>query len=168
MAGFQNVIQGASVYVEGVNYAGVAEEVTLPNIEMMMQDYRGMGMQSAVRRFTGHEPLECTMVFNGYLNDVMKQVGSPNVREKNYTVRWATESNDGSRKFGIAEFAGRGSMIERDAFGDGEDPAQTTLTIQVIAHKETFDGEELYDIDVENNRFKVDGVDHWEPIASGL
>ena len=168
MAGFQNVVQGASIYVEGTNYAGVAEEVTLPSITMMENPYRGMGMPSALSRFTGFEELELVAVFNGFINDVFRQVGSPNVREKNYTVRWATESNDGTRKFGMAEAAGRGSVLEHDAFGNGEDPAQMTLTVKCVQYKVEFDGEVLCDIDVENNKFIIGGVDNWEPIASGL
>ena len=168
MRSFVNVIKAASVYVDGQNFAGVAAEVTLPEINMMQEDYRGMGMSGAVRRFNGVEPLEASMVFNGYLPEVMKQVGSPDIRAENYSVRWATESFDGERKYGVAEFSGRGSNVTRDALADGEDPVQTTLTIQCVSYKETFDGQVLYDIDVENGKFIVDGTDHWAPLQENL
>ena len=168
MPSFTNIVEAASVYVDGVNHAGIAAEATLPNIEMMKEDYRGMGMPSAVRRFTGFEPLEMTMVFNGYPPDALKQVGSSDVRAENYTVRWATGSFDGTKKYGVSEASGRISSVERDAFSDGEDPAQTTVTIECVAYKETYDGEELYDIDVENGKFTVDGENHWAAVSEGL
>lgn len=166
--GFRNIIQAATVYVEGRSYVGEAASVTLPNIEMQTQDDRPMGLASPIRRFTGYEPMEATLVFNTINKDVLVQVGSPNIRAKNYMVRYSTQSSDGSVKFGIAEFSGRASMIERSEISNGEEITTTTLTIQCVAYKETFDGEGVYDIDTEKQQFIIDGTDHWAPVAAGL
>lgn len=168
MRSFVNVIRSASVYVDGQNFAGVAAEATLPEINMMTEDYRGLGMLGPVRRFTGMEPLEATLVFNGYLPEVLKQVGSPDVRLANYSVRWQTESYDGEKKYGVAEFSGRGSSITRDPIADGQDPVQTTLTIQCVSYRETFSGEVIYDIDIENGKFLSGGIDLWTALLDQL
>ena len=108
------------------------------------------------------------MVFNGYFNPVMAQWGNPDIRAYNYTVRWATRDNDGTTKAGVAEFAGRASGRTQSAMGNGEDASTTTLTIECVAYKETFDGTDNYDLDFEDGRIIVDGTDHWAPITAAL
>lgn len=166
--GFRDLIQAATVYVEGRSFVGEAAEVTLPNIEMVQQDYRAMGMPSATRRFTGFAPLEATLVFDSINKAVLTQVGFNNIREKNFQVRYVTGSSDGSTKHGVCEFSGRANMVERGAISTGEEAVQTTLTVQCISYKETFDGEEVYDIDTEKQSFKVGGEELWADFAAGL
>ena len=163
-----NIIKSASVYVEGNNFAAEAEEIAFPDINMTMGDYRGLNMPGPVARFTGIERLEVEMTFNGILPEVLKQLGSSDIRAKNYSVRWATESLNGDRKFGVVEFSGRGSSVSTDPFSGGEDPATTTLTVQIVSIKYTFDNEVIYDIDMENGKFVVDGEDHWAPLQENL
>lgn len=165
---FRNMLQAGTIYVEGQSLIGDTQEFALPNIEMIVQDVRNSGMVGAAARFTGIERPEATLITNAYLGDVLTQIGSPNIREKQYQARWSTQSADGSVKYGVAEFAGRGNMIERAAAADGADGMTTTLTIQCVSYKETYDGNEIYDIDLENGKFIVDGTDHWEAIMSGL
>ena len=165
---FKNVVKAASVYLEGQSFAGVADEVALPDISMMMGDYRGPNMVGPVARFTGIERLEVEMTFNGIFPDVLKQLGSPDIRAKNYTIRKATESSNGDRKLLVAEFSGRGSAVSDDPFSGDEDPAQTTLTVQLVSYKLTFDNEVIYDIDMENGKFIVGGEDHWTPLTEDL
>lgn len=165
---FRNMTQAGTIYVEGQSLIGDTQEFTLPNIEMIVQDIRNSGMVGAVARFTGIERPEATLITNAYLEDILTQVGSPNIREKQYSARWATQSADGTVKYGVAEFAGRGNMVERAAASDGADGMTTTLTIQCVSYKETFDGNEIYDIDLENGKLIINGTDHWAAIMEGL
>ncbi len=166
--GFRNIIFGASVYVDGESYLGEADTVTLPDLQAIVDDQRNMGMPGPVARFSGYERPSVEMVFNGYFNPVMAQWGNPDIRAYNYTVRFATRSNDGEVKAGVAEFAGRASGRGQGAMGNGEDPSQTTLTIECVSYKEEFDGTTNYDLDFEEGKIEVDGTDHWAPITAAL
>ena len=156
------------VYIEGKSLIGDNREFTLPNLQMMVQDIRNAGMAGPVAQFTGIERPQVTIESDAYLADVLKQFGSPNIREKNYSARWSTQSADGEVKYGVAEFSGRSSNTERAAFSNGEDGMPTTITIECVSYKETFDGEVIYDIDLENGKLIVGGEDHWKPIKDGL
>ena len=166
--GYSNIIQAATIFVDGENLMGIAASVTLPNIQARMQQHRPMGLPSEVKRFTGYEPPVLEFVLDSYEPAALKQVGNPDVRAYNYQVRWSTQDSTGTVKYGVVEAAGVISGAERDAFEDGEDPAQTTFTVECVAYKETFDNEEIYDLDTENAKWKVGGVNHWEAINQGV
>ena len=165
---FRNRTMAGTVYVEGKSLIGDHQEFTLPNIQMMVQDVRNGGMLGPAAQFTGMERPQATIVSDAYLADVLTQVGSPNIRAKNYSARWSTQSADGEVKYGVAEFSGRASNVERGALSNGEDGMATTITIECVSYKETFDGKLIYDINLETGKLIVDGEDHWKPIKDGL
>ena len=166
--GFRNVVISASAYVEGENFIGNTASLTLPPLEMRMSDDEQMGLPGTIERFFGIEKIEVEMVFNTMDNRLLGQFGSHNVREKEYSIRYATQANDGSTKYGVAEFSGRARRVERSAITNGEEITTTTLTITCIAYKETFDGTPIYDIDIEEPKLIIDGEDVWKPIFDGL
>ena len=168
MRGYRNIIEAASIYLNGRSYIGEAATVTLPNVQTRMEDHRPQRLPSDVKRFTGYEPLVVEAVFNVYDPEILKQVGNPDIRAYDYQARWSARSADGSVKYGVAEFSGRGSSAERGAFENGEEPAQTTLTVECISYKETFDGEEIYNMDTELGKWEVGGEDYWAPVLEGL
>ena len=166
--GFRNIIIAGAVYVEGRTFIGNTASIQLPPLEMRMSDDEQLGLPGTIERFFGIEKMEAELVFNTIDNDILKQLGSHDVRAKQYMVRYSTQSNDGSTKYGVVEMEGRGRRVERSTIEGGEEITTTTLTVTCISYKETFDGSEIYDIDIENEKVTVDGENHWEPIASGL
>ena len=166
--GFRNRIVTGSFYLEGQTYLGQSDTIQLLNPEMIAVDERGMGAPGAIERFVGMEKMEVTAGFKTIDTDILKQFGAVDPREKNYQIRYSTTSNDGTAKYGVAEFSGRARMVERGEIGTGEDEVVTTLTITCVSYKETFDGELVYDFDFENGKLIVDGVNHWDAIQSGL
>ena len=166
--GYSNIIQAATIFINGENFLGKSESVTLPAIQARMQEHRPMGLPSEVKRFTGYEPPVLEVVLNSYEPTALKQVGNPDVRAYNYQVRWSTQDSTGETKYGVVECSGRASGVERDTFEDGEDPANSTFTIECVAYKETFDNELIYDLDTENGKWIVGGTDYWAPILQGI
>lgn len=166
--GFRNVIQAAALYIEGSSYAGEAEQVKLPVVQSKMEEHRPMGLPSEVKRFTGYEPMEFTATINAFDPEVLGQVGSPDVREKDYMVRFSTQSNDGEVKYGVAEISGRASTVDVGDISNGEEIAATELTVEVVSYKLTFDSQIIYDIDTEEGKYIILGTDYWEPIQAGL
>ena len=77
-------------------------------------------------------------------------------------------SSGGTVKYGVVECSGRGSAAERAPFENGEEPATTTLIIECVAYKETFDSEVIYDFDTELAKHEIGGEDFWAPILEGL
>lgn len=166
--GFRNVVLAAAVYVEGQTFVGNTASITLPALEMRMSDDEQMGLPGTIERFFGIEKLEAELVFNTIDNRLLGQFGSHNVRNKNYMVRYSCQANDGEVRYGVAEFSGRARRVERAAMTNGEEITTTTLMVTCISYKETFDGTEIYDIDIEAPKVIVDGEDHWSGIFEGL
>ena len=166
--GFRNIILAAAAYVEGQTFVGNTQSIQLPSLEMRAADDEQMGLPGVIERYFGIEKMEATLVFNTVDKRILAQLGSHNVREKNFMVRYTTQSNDGTIKSGVVEMSGRARMVERSEITTGEEPTTTTLTITCIAYKETYDGDVVYDIDIEAPKVEVDGTDHWKPIFDAL
>ena len=165
---YGNIIQAANIYIGGITFIGRATTVKLPVPLPKTHEHRPLGLPSTVKRVTGYEPLIVEVVFDTYEPEVLKQFGNINIRAFDYMARWSTQASDGSVLYGSAEFSGTGTDGDRDPFGNGEEPAQTTLTIDCVAFKEIFDGETIYDIDTETGKWEIGGEDNWAPILEGL
>ena len=125
-------------------------------------------MLGSLPRRTGIENLELAAAFNSYNADILAQVGNPDVLAHNYQVKWATRQFDGTVKYSSAEISGGATQVERDAFGTEGNVPQTTMTVRCTTYKEVVDGTTVYDIDVQNGKYEVNGTDHWAPILEGL
>lgn len=55
-----------NVFTNGVNWAGVAQEVQLPKITKKVEDYRGAGMIGDVGITMGYEKMECEITYGGF------------------------------------------------------------------------------------------------------
>ena len=166
--GFRNVIIAASAYVEGNSFIGNTASIKLPDLTMRMTDDEQMGLPGTIERFFGIEKLESELIFNTIDVDLLSQFGSHDVRNKDYSVRYSTQNNNGDVKYGVAEFSGRARSVERPPITTSEDIVTTSLMISCISYQETFDGTLVYDIDIEKGILIVNGEDHWAGLFEGL
>ena len=167
---FSKLVRAYAVYLtDGNRYLGEGT-VKLPVVEDTLEEQRGGGSLGASPRKTGIENLEAEIAFNSYEYELRKLVGNPDTRAQNLSVRWSMQGSDGSTIYGVSEMTGTGIKVETDEFDPERAVPMSTLTFRIAAYKETIDGNLLYDIDVEPETAKyiVDGVDHWEPLVSGL
>lgn len=151
----------ANVYANNASTHGQASEVTCPNITAVMGDYKSLGMVASMELFNGFDKMEMSIKWTYPGNDVKKLCA--NFRKP---IDFMIRSNKAVYENGglIAEVPvvlyvkGTPKQHEGGAYKPKEDTELNT-TFAVTYYKEVVDGEEIMELDVFNNIYKVDGVD---------
>ena len=66
-----NRITNANIYLDGTNLLGRAEEVKLPDVSMIMQEHKALGMVGKVELPAGFDKLEGEIKWNSFYRDAM-------------------------------------------------------------------------------------------------
>lgn len=72
-----NAIYNANVYVDGNSQLGRASEFKLPEIEIGMDEHKGLGMVGTIKLPNGVEALEGEITWNSFYPDVFAKIYSP-------------------------------------------------------------------------------------------
>lgn len=72
-----NVIYNAGIYVDGNSQLGRASEFKLPEIEIEMDEHKGLGMVGTIALPMGVSALEGEITWNSFYPDVFVKVYSP-------------------------------------------------------------------------------------------
>lgn len=68
-------LKNFNVFLDGVSFAGVAQEVALPKLAAKMEDYRGGGMPGDVAIDLGIEKLEIETTYGGLVREAFQSFG---------------------------------------------------------------------------------------------
>ena len=154
-------ITDANVYVDGGSFLGRASEVTLPDIKATMASHNALGLSAKIELPTGLDAMEMTIKLNGIYADIAN-IGANPYNTHDFQVRAAIET------FGSAGRTITESLVcYIVAFAKGSpngsfkqhEPVDATLTLQVQAIKLEVAGSVVYDIDIINGIWLVDGID---------
>ena len=153
-------VYDANVYVNNASKHGLASEITAPTITALMTDYKAMGMIGSAEFFNGFDKLETTIKWTYPDNEAQKAFG-------NFLK---PVDDDPFQQSGIRQHGNHGGEAHRDvhtrvlktlpggAFKAKED-TELESTVSVQYYKLEIDGEEIVEIDVINNIYKVGGED---------
>lgn len=157
-----NKVLNANIYIDGTNdQLGRASEVKLPEITSKMVEHSGLGMIGTLSLPAGLEEMVMSVKWTGVYADLIKFAGNP-FRAHRFQLRASVQTFDAtglqSQTPLVAQFsgtwkkAGQGTYKPKEAT-ELED--ECTLTY----YKLTLGTEELIEIDVMNNLWKVGGED---------
>lgn len=156
-----NKILNANVYMDGSNLLGRAEEVNLPDIKFIMVDHKALGMLGSAEFFAGFEKMEAKFKWNALYLDVIKKAANP-FKAVAVQVRASLETYSGQGKISevpvVCHIGGTFKNIPMGNFKPKDNPEYET-NMSVNYAKLVVNGEEIYEIDVLQNIYKVDGVD---------
>lgn len=154
-------VYDANVFVNNRSTHGLASEVTCPNIAAIMTDYKALGMAGSMELFNGFDKMEATVKWTYADNDTQKACANF-LKPVNLMVRSSKAEYDNS---GITNEApiviylkGYPKQHPGGTFKPKED-TETESTFSILYFKQEVDGEVIVELDVENNIYKVDGVD---------
>lgn len=156
MSAASNILKNFNLYIDGRSYAGNADEVQLPALNIVGEDYRAGGMDAPVELDMGMEKLEATFTLSKFDADVDKLFASPGYI--NLTFRGAVESLDGVVKAAVVKLRGKIHGIETGAATAGAKAAKT-YRVPLVAYSYELDGVAIHDIDVLNMKRIIGGVD---------
>ena len=143
-------VYDANVYVNNASKHGLASEITAPTITALMTDYKAMGMIGSAEFFNGFDKLETTIKWTYPDNEAQKAFGNF-LKPVDLMIRSSKAEYDNTgitdEKPIVMYIRGYSKTLPGGAFKAKED---TELEI---------DGEEIVEIDVINNIYKVGGED---------
>jgi hypothetical protein len=154
----RDVLKNINLFVDGRGYAGQIDEYNPPDLTLTTEDYRAGGMDSAVAIEMGQEPLETSFSLIAYDADVLALWGVAVGETVPFTARGALESFDGTVKAVTHRMRGTITSLQRGTWAPGQKPA-LSVTMRLVYYQETHDGSVTHEIDVENMRRVVNGVD---------
>lgn len=154
-------ITDANVYVDGTSAHGQATEVTLPDIANAKVDYKALGMVGTSKIFTGFDALEATIKWSAAEAEVLKAIADPfaivalMIRSSRAVYENGSLSEEQPVVYHIKAKIGSlnlGSLKKGDL-----NEQETKLDVSYIQLIQN--GEEVFELDVDNNIYVVGGVD---------
>lgn len=154
-----------NLFIDGTNYLGVVQSVTLPKLTRKLEKYRGGGMNGAAPVDLGldDDALAAEFSLGGFPDDVIWSLYAAATASA-VPLRFAgSYQRDDTGETVPVEVVLRGRQKEIDT-GDakqGED-TESKISIDCTYYRLTLNGKELVEIDTLNLIEKVNGVDKLE------
>ena len=154
-------IRDANVYVEGTSTHGYAGEITLPDVAASKSDYKALGMVGTLELFNGFEKMEASIKWNSPSADILIACADPR-KSVNLMIRSSREVYENgtvkSEEPLIYFIKGTPKNFNLGSFKPKDD-TETETKFSLSYVKMSQNGVEIYELDVNNNIFKVGGVD---------
>jgi P2 family phage contractile tail tube protein len=163
-----NKLKNMNLFNDGISYVGQIQEVTLPTLTRIMEDWRGGGMNAPIKADMGMEALTLEWVCGGFMIEPLKQYGI--TTHDGVMLRFAgAYQREDSAEVAAVEVVTRGrhSSIDMGSAKVG-DNTEFKVTSELSYIKITVDGEDVIEIDIINMIEKVDGVDRLEAQRTAL
>jgi len=165
-----NRLTNANIYMDGNNLLGRAEEIQLPQIKHKMADHKALGMVGSAEFFAGIDKLECKIKWNALYPEVLKKAANP-FKAVQVQARASLETYNSMGKLAevpaIAYLSGTFKEFPLGNLKPG-DNAEYETTMSVNYAKLIVGGEEIFEIDVLENIYKVEGVDILETYRANI
>lgn len=156
-----NRLTNANIYFDGTNFLGRAEEVNLPEIKYIMAEHKALGMVGSAEFFAGIEKMEAKFKWNALYPEVLKKAANPFTAVA-IQVRASLEtySDQGLIQQSPAVFHVKGTFknLPGTVIKTKDNPEQES-SMSVNYAKLVVNDEDIYEIDVLQNIYKVGGID---------
>lgn len=156
-----NRITNANIYIDGDALLGRAEEVRLPDVAVIMQEHKALGMIGKIELPTGFEKLEGEIKWNALYEEVAKTMANP-FKTIQLQIRSNIESYDAQgRNQEVSLVTFLTAMFKRNPLGiyKPHDNAAFNSTFTATYIKQVIDGKEVLELDYMANIFRVDDKD---------
>jgi len=157
-----NKVHNANVYLGAdKSLIGRANEISLPDIKATVTEHTGLGMVGKLELPSGLEVLNATVTWNGFYADHLRQGANPfKARQLQARANVETHGPDGRLEEKPLVWimtawwkkAGGGSATPREAMTFEDELAVSFLKMK-------YDGQDVVEIDVFQNIWRVDGED---------
>jgi hypothetical protein len=163
-------LRDANVYVNGTSTHGQATEIVLPNIEASKSEFKALGLVGTNKYFNGFNAMECTIKWSSPNNDVKIAIADPRT-VVDLMIRSSRDVYVGGvltdEQSVVIFVKGSCNNYNLGTFKPKED-TETETKIDITYIKEVVNGQELIEVDVVNNLFKINGVDMLAKYSANL
>jgi len=165
---FPSVLKNFNAFVNGRGMAGLVDEAELPELSIRTEEHRAGGMDGTAEMDMGQEPMRSRLVFAEYNAEVFKLFGLANGNAARIVLRGAARrDSDGVVTPIVAELHGRIIRIAQGTWQAGQ-KATAEVEMTVNYYRLNVAGEDLIEIDVENFKRIVGGVDQLAAMREAL
>lgn len=165
-----NQIVNANIYVNGNSQVGRAKEIKLPDISLIMNEYKGLGMVGSIEIFSGFEKLEGEITWNSFYPDTFTACYNP-IKNMKLMIRANLQT------FTQEGIIGEVPLVTQLNVAFKKNPAgtykpteaaefQSSIAIYSIVQKQA--GREMLAFDPVNNIYRVDGEDLLEKFRANI
>lgn len=162
-----DVLRNFNAFVDGRGMAGKCEEFNPPKLTLKTEEHRAGGLDAPVEIDQGMEKLESDFTLSGHDRETIGLFGLAPGNLKQVTLRGGLQSEDGTVTPVIHNLTGMVKSVETGAFKAGE---KSTLKISMALryYKHTHGGTVVHEIDVENMKRIVNGVDQLAAMRAAI
>ena len=156
-----NRVTNANIYVDGNCLLGKAEEIKLPDITTVMSEHKALGMVSKIELPSGFEKMEGEIKWNSFYRDVWLKMNNPYSMVQ-LQVRSNVETYGAMGRMQQQPLVTFLSvMFKKNPMGTFKqnDNAEFSSSFACYYIKQQLAGEDMLELDVLANIYKVGGVD---------
>ncbi|MFW5455013.1 phage major tail tube protein [Thioalkalivibrio sulfidiphilus] len=162
-----STIVNYAAFIDGRGYAGRID-VQLPELTLKTEDYDSGGLAAGVRIAMGRvEPVDVGFTLKEYNPEVLKLFGLANGRGLPLVVRGAQRGDDGVVHEVRVDVRGLYYQTNLGSF-DGDSRAEMEGTINARWYRLAIDGETIHELDAENCKLIIGGVDQLEEVRRAI
>lgn len=156
-----NRVTNANIYINGGSLLGRAEELELPQVKHKMAEHKALGMVGTAEFFSGIEKLEAKIKWASFYPEVMRKAVNP-FETVQLQARASLETYTGQGRTAEVPMV----MMLTSAYKEfplgqfkQHEPAVVDTVLACYYASMTIDGEDIFEIDVLENIYKVAGDD---------
>jgi P2 family phage contractile tail tube protein len=152
-------LKNFNLFVEGEGYAGRVIKGKPPEVKVKKEEHRAGGMDTPLSLDQGLEALECEFTLAEFNAAVRQKVAMRNNHGTQLIFKGAI-GDDVTENTDPVEITIRGAILE-DNVGEFEAGKKTedSYKVECKSYKLTIKGVVVYDIDIENMKRVINGVD---------
>lgn len=163
-----HVLKDFNLYIEGRGYAGLAEEITLPVLELQTEEWQAGGMLGPVELDLGMNALQLDFTLAEYNPEILKSWGVADAGGLNARFLGATVAGDGSATSAI-EISARGRFKKLDmGAAKKKEIAKLKVEMPLVYYRYSINGEVLIEIDMIGGKAVVGGTDTTADVLAAL
>ncbi|OKH88094.1 phage major tail tube protein [Thalassospira sp. TSL5-1] len=162
-------IKNFNVFIDGVGYAGKAEEVVTPALERVTESYRGGAMLGEVELDLGIEAMKIEFTLAEFSTDVIKQFGIADASGIGVRLLAAAKADDADSTVDAIEISVRGRFKKSDmgSLKAGE-MAKMKVEMPITYLTYSVNGDVIVEIDMINGIEKINGEDRQAKLRQAL
>jgi P2 family phage contractile tail tube protein len=167
MSAANRVLRNFAVFVDGNGYAGNAEEVTLPTLDIKFEEFMAGGLDSPLPIDMGQEKMELKFKLNDLGADALSTWGVIGGADFTYNFKGALQNLDGSTESILVACRGHTKTLTPSTWTAGS-KANHEYAVFCTYYRYDVDGSTVHEIDVANMIRSINGVDQLANVRTAL
>lgn len=167
MSAPENVLTNLNLFVDGRGYAGQIVTVDPPKMTLLLEEFRGGGMNAPINLTMGHEALTMGFELINFSPDILALWSVAEGFDLSFNIRGNMQNVDGTHTGIKWECRGKISELDPQTVTPGAS-AKLKGTTQLVYYKLTHGTRVVTEIDVINMVQIIDGVDILQQVRDNL